>query len=354
MYDFKIYESLSEELKILWSKLEKKSNKNFFQSYDYIKSLVELENNLLKIVVVFINNEPVALFPLEIKKYFIFKVLQWIGTKKSDLCNPMISQNVDLCKNKDFFIKTWNNILAKIGKFDLIFFNNQPEKIQKTLNPFVDLFKTNSFSKVYQIFLPNNYESYINEIKLKDKAHHYELHRTSIKLNKLKENFNVTFVISDTHSDKIIFKEIIKKKINQLEFKNNKHNLDFTFIKVYENLIKKDKGKYLMFNIKVNDKIISSCFAIIFENTFYYYIPMLISNEYNNFKPGKILIIKLIKWCFENNIKIFDFGLGEEKYKKHFSNYSLNIHKYIHHRNLKGYFLSLILKLLFFYKTKRL
>ena len=81
---------------------------------------------------------------------------------------------------------------------------------------------------------------------------------------------------------------------------------------------------------------------------------MLISNEYNNFKPGKILIIKLIKWCFENNIKIFDFGLGEEKYKKHFSNYSLNIHKYIYHRNFKGYFLSLILKLLFFYKTKRL
>ena len=354
MYDFKIYESLSEELEILWSKLEKKSNKNFFQSYDYIKSLVELENNLLKIVVVFINNEPVAIFPLEIKKYFIFKVLQWIGTKKSDLCNPMISQNVDLCKNKDFFIKTWNNILAKIGKCDLIFFNNQPEKIQKTLNPFVDLFKTNSFSKVYQIFLPNDYESYINEIKLKDKAHHYELHRTSIKLNKLKENFNVSFVISDTHSEKIIFKEIIQKKINQLEFKNNKHNLDFTFIKLYENLIKKDKGKYFMFNIKVNDKIISSCFAIIFENTFYYYIPMLISKEYNNYKPGKILIIKLIKWCFENKIKTFDFGLGEENYKKHFSNYSLNIHKYIYYRNFKGYFLSLILKLLFFYKTKKL
>ncbi len=354
MYDFKIYESLTEELEILWIKLEKKSNKNFFQSFDYIKSLVELEKNLLRIVVVFTNNEPVAIFPFEIKNYFIFKVLQWIGTKKSDLCNPIILQNVDLHKDKDFFINTWNNILSKIGKFDLIFFNNQPEKIQKTINPFVELFNTYSFSKIYQIYLPNNFQSYINEIKLKNKAHHYELHRTSIKLNKLEENFNVTFEISDAYLDKIIFKNVIQKKIDQLELKNNKHNLDLKFIKVYENLIKKDKGKYFLFKIKVNNKIISSCFAIIFENTFYYYIPMLISNEYNNFKPGKILIIKLIKWCFENKIKIFDFGLGEENYKKHFSNYSLNIHKYIYYRNLKGYFLFLILKLLFFCKTKML
>ena len=112
MYDFKIYESLTEELEILWIKLEKKSNKNFFQSFDYIKSLVELEKNLLRIVVVFTNNEPVAIFPFEIKNYFIFKVLQWIGTKKSDLCNPIILQNVDLHKDKDFFLRL--NVLLLI------------------------------------------------------------------------------------------------------------------------------------------------------------------------------------------------------------------------------------------------
>ena len=64
----------------------------------------------------------------------------------------------------------------------------------------------------------------------------------------------------------------------------------------------------------------SRCFGFLYANTFYYYIPTVLPNSFNNYKPGKILIIQLIEWCIKNNIKKFDFGLGNEKYKKYFSN----------------------------------
>ena len=37
------------------------------------------------------NNEPIAIFPLEIKRYNQIKILQWIGTNQSDYCCPIIN-----------------------------------------------------------------------------------------------------------------------------------------------------------------------------------------------------------------------------------------------------------------------
>ena len=73
-------------------------------------------------------------------------------------------------------------------------------------------------------------------------------------------------------------------------------------------------------HLKINDKVVSRCFGIIFKEVFYYHIPTIYLSEFDRFKPGKILIIEIIKWCINNNIKRFDFGLGNEKYKKYFSN----------------------------------
>ena len=76
----------------------------------------------------------------------------------------------------------------------------------------------------------------------------------------------------------------------------------------------------------------------------------MMPNDYNNFKPGKILVLKIINWCIENKIKIFDFGLGEEKYKRNFSNHSLSLHRFIEYKSLLGKFLFLGMKIIFFNK----
>ena len=85
--------------------------------------------------------------------------------------------------------------------------------------------------------------------------------------------------------------------------------------------------------MKINNENVSSCVGIVLNNVYYYYIPMLVSKNYNNYKPGKILILKIIEWCYENKIKYFDFGLGDEKYKENFSNISIPLHRYIKHRS---------------------
>ena len=352
MYNYKIYEEISGECKKLWEEVEKNSCHNFFQSLEYIQEVIKKNKKiLLKIIIIFEDKNVVAILPLEIKSLFFFETLQWIGTEKSDYCNPIISKNFYNIIDKKNFIKLWDEILKKIGKFDIFFFNNQPLYIEELNNPFVNFFPTINFSNIYQIKLPDTYEKYKNNIRDKDKKHFYEIHRTSIKLSNLEKKSSLIFEVNNSFEKIFELKEIIRDKINLLKDKKIKNNLNTEFIDIYENLINLKKNKFFLMNLYVDNKIISSCFGILYKNIFYYFVPMLNSNDYNNFKPGKILILKIIEWSISKKINIFDFGLGNERYKKDFSNTNISLHRYLNYRTLRGYFVCKFLIL--FYKRLR-
>ena len=352
MYNYKIYEEISGECKKLWEEVEKNSCHNFFQSLEYIQEVIKKnKKTLLKIIIIFEDKNVVAILPLEIKSLFFFETLQWIGTEKSDYCNPIISKNFYNIIDKKNFIKLWDEILKKIGKFDIFFFNNQPLYIEELNNPFVNFFPTINFSNIYQIKLPDTFEDYKKIIREKDKKHFYEIHRTLIKLDNLKKNFEVKFYTDNLTNAELSLKEIIKSKIKQLKIEKKKHNLNIDFIDIYEKLNNLNNHNFIIAKLQVDNKIVSACFGIVYKNIFYYFIPILLTNNYSNFKIGKILLLKIIDWCISRKIKVFDFGLGAEKYKKYFSNSSTILHRYIDFKNFKGFFLFIFLRIIFYFKS---
>lgn len=79
-------------------------------------------------------------------------------------------------------------------------------------------------------------------------------------------------------------------------------------------------------------------------------MPVILNNDFNKFSPGKLLIYQLIEWSYANNYRIFDFGLGEENYKKYWSNDSLQLYDYLNYKTKKGIVLFFIFRLIKFIK----
>ena len=352
MYNFKIFETLTEECKKIWESTEKESSSTFFQNINYIEQLIKVNNNQTKIIMIFDDDKVLAILPLEIKKYFFISMLQWIGTRYADYCSPILSKNFDELYNKKEFDHVWSQILSKINGVDLVFLNNQLANLDSFVNPFVDCFKNTSFSEVYNIHISGDFDTYKKNIKKIDKKHAYEVHRTLIKYNKLNESSKVSLEVKDSYYDSIDLRSIIEEKKNQLFKKNINNKFDNSFVKVFEHLIKLKKTQFYMMSLKYEDQSISNCFGFKYKETFYYYIPTIPINSFDSFKPGKILIIKIIQWCIQNNIKTFDFGLGNEKYKKYFSNKEISLHRYLKYLTLKGSLACLVISLIL--KIKKL
>lgn len=88
-------------------------------------------------------------------------------------------------------------------------------------------------------------------------------------------------------------------------------------------------------------------YGIIFRKTYYYYIISNIRSVYDRYSPGRLLVHFLIRFCIKKKFFFFDFLLGDENYKKNWSNETNKIFYYIKVIKLKGWLNFYILKRIF-------
>ncbi len=340
---FKIFNKLDIDLEQKLKTIDKDYISHVFQQISFIKEYVKKNKLKFFFVAIYFEEKLSILIPLEIKKIFGVKILQYVGTKEFDYCSPIIS-NLASHIDETIFNETWKKILKSINGYDLIYFDKQPEKIQSFENPFVKYLKNTYLSKVYLIQLPNSNEEYIE--KFSDKKFFYELQRTTKKLNQ--EN-TVNFKILE-NDELINIRSLIVNKAASLNTKKIKHNLDEKFINYFVELKKRKKEIFNLSVLEIDKEIIAANLGFVYQNTFYYYMPTIFSDKYRKYSPGKVLIYYLIQWCIKNKIKIFDFGLGDEDYKKYWSNYKINLFRHFDHKGFKGLILLLLLKTFIFIK----
>ncbi len=340
---FKIFNEIDFDLEQKLKIIDKSSIYHVFQQISFIKEYVKKNKLKFFFIAIYFEERLSILIPLEIKKIFGVKILQYIGSKEFDYCSPIISNldnNIDAVK----FNETWKNILKSINGYDLIFFDKQPEKIQGCDNPIVKYLKNTFLSRVYLIKLPSSNEEYIE--KLSGQKFFNELQRTS---RKLQQDNIVNFKILG-NEDNLNIRSLMVNKANSLNKKNIKHILNEKFIDYFVELKKRKKEIFNLSVLEIDKEIIAANLGLVHQNTFYYYMPTIFSEKYKKYSPGKILIYNLIQWCIKNKIKIFDFGLGDEDYKKYWSNNKTNLFRHFDYRGFKGLVLLLFLKIYIFIK----
>ena len=322
--EIKIYNDISSELKNIWQHFEKKSCNHCFQSFSWLIYLISFFkkkkiNFLLQIVLIKKNDEVVAIFPFWIIDQFGLKVLKWIGNNYSDYNGPIISK--DFYYKKNDFLNDFDLIKKKLEKFDIIYFERQPSNILQLENPFFFYLKNLNTSKTYFIEAIN--KSYNPK---SSKKNFVFVHSNNI-LN-YKKYINI---ILDLKLLKFNKKIILKKNNNdQRSFYNELTNIESDNLKIYLSLL------------EFENQELSYNFGILYKNYFYYLIP-----AYRDFlkkiSPGKLLLYKILDWCFKNNVNVLDFGQGEEDYKKRLTDKYNYIGYYNYINSYKGYLFFIII-----------
>ena len=343
--NIKIYNNINNELEKDWLDFEKNSNLNIFQSFFFIKNFIKGKDEKYVFVVLSSSEKIFCILPLHINKKFGLKILQWIGTKELDYCGPLISNFQDFASNKKNFKQLWIRILKNFNDLDFIFLNKQLRKINTVENPFVIYLNNNIFSKIFSIHLNSNYEDYLKANK--NKKFLSEFQRTKKIL--ISEN-EVEFLDLDANNKVLNLDKIISQKAKYLEKRKIKHHLDNEMIELFNNL-KKEFSDYIKVGVlKINNEIIAASIGFIFRKRFYYYMPVIFSDKFSKFSPGKVLISHLIELSIKKRLKTFDFGLGDENYKKYWSNNVENISRHFDYKSLKGFAAYCALKVYIFVK----
>ena len=351
-YEIKIFSDIDPALKKDWENLELNSYNYCFQSYEWFENWVNNlrfnnQNYSLCIAVVKYKSKVICIFPFEIVEKFKLKILKWVGDNQSDYCSPILSKDYSFDKEK--FNYLFQEVLKVIKNIDIVYLIKQPENIYGLKNPFVLFLNNHLDSKTYYILLPKKWEDYNNQI-LKKNFHIQNLR----KKKSLKKIGNLKFKILNNKEEKIkILDKVFIQKNIRLTAKGTKDILkqhDLNFYKEFERKNLKNLKTQLSY-LALDNEIMSIHWGIIYKKRFYYLLPSIKDSKFNKYSPGRLLVSLLIRWSISKKLEVFDFTLGEESYKKSWSNKDSYLYNYVKLNTLKGLYLFPLIKFKLFLKS---
>lgn len=141
------------------------------------------------------------------------------------------------------------------------------------------------------------------------------------------------------------FKKLLEKRFTDKQITNNNLNPDeWTFYHdvAFPMILEKKASLFVVYQGSNPIAITLNYFS---ENILFHGITVF-DIDYSKFHLGKIALLNLFSWSFENNIHIFDFSKGHFDYKTHWMNksYDFGYHVYYNRTSLRSKLIAFIIK----------
>ncbi len=124
------------------------------------------------------------------------------------------------------------------------------------------------------------------------------------------------------------FKELLVKRFADKKVTNNnleKQEWDFYQEMAYPMILEKKAGLFVIYD---HDQPIAVTLNYFSEDVLFDAITVF-DIDYSKFHLGSINIMKLLEWCLQHDVKIFDFSKGYFDYKKRWANKAYDFHYHV-------------------------
>lgn len=339
-----------EEARLVWETFEKQGDCYAFQSYNWLKTWYDTVGIYasLKVCIVLIETpvgEPVMLLPLGIEDRSSISRLIWLGGLITDYNAPILSSDYSKQLSEQTFHEIWKKIMESLPSFDIIWFERMPEFVNKQRNPFLKLSCSPNASSAHFSHLKGTFESFY-------RAHRNAKSISTLKRNqrRLKEHGELVFSIAKNDKDIDCFME---KMIHQKSRSYAEMGVPILFEKQgYRDFfyaVSKNHIKDCFIHLSaltLDDRILATHWGLVYKKRFYHLLPTYEQCELTKYSLGNILLWNLLEWGLDNNIEIYDFTVGDEPYKFHWSDQELKLYDYYRPNTITGVFYITPLKIM--------
>lgn len=334
-YSIKILDKLNNSIIEKW-KNSNISKENFFSTYDWHNTFYEIYKQKKYYFIIFYKNEKECLLlPLVKSKKIFFNYLIYNGFPFNDKSDFIIINNYEFdIKDFEFFLKIFINHLHKL---DFLLINNVSKL--SYLNLFLKKKKI-VYETLYNYQI-NNFSNYKFDF---NKKFNFDTQR-QIKRSKQKYK-NVSFHVCDKKNDiEEVLNFFIKNKELQIKSTGNFNYLNnIKSINNFKYMFQLLGNKIHYSCLKFDQRIVACHIGYLDEKIFYYIFPTY-DKSVSNLSPGNILLFYLLR-SLDSKIKIFDFTVGNEEYKKRISNQIYQSENIFYPISKKSYFIKYFFNLI--------
>ena len=317
-YSIEVHETLEAAEKD-WRHLEQEGEYFAFQTYFWVKSWHELIGTKLGVspqVVVLRtpDGEAAMVIPLGIRRERGLRHLSFLAHDLSDYQGPLMAKGVGERVAGDF-AALWSKVISRLPSVDLINFRRMPNVIGNAPNPFVQLQGATQTERAYAAHLPPSFEEFL---KGKRKA----IHRDSLrKLRRLAEIGEVAFeIVKDPGKiEKVVEIMAYQKGPNYIQSLGFNWFVSMPEAKAFYARIGAMQSGHLHGHVSimtVGGVVVSTHVGMVSRDRFYMLLPSYAGGEWYKYSTGRLLLEHLMKTSIDDGCAVFDYTVGDDAYKK--------------------------------------
>jgi CelD/BcsL family acetyltransferase involved in cellulose biosynthesis len=327
-----------DEIGAEWRSFERHADHTAFQSFDWLthwQRHVGAARGTLPAIVVGHELDGEILFILQfaIETLGPIRRLTWLGSQLCDYNAPLLAGHFSARVSAERFFLAWREVIELLrshrhSRFDLIDLQKMPECVGEQRNPFIDLNVRPHPSGAYVAALGRNWEELYAA-----KRSGPTRKRERRQLRQLAEHGTVRFIdVEDADDRARTLTTLFEQKSRALA----RMGVDNLFLKpgrreFFLGLASDPALRRLVHisRLDVGARTAAAAVGLKFRNCYYLILSSYEDGELARCGPGRAHLHELLRHATEQGYAHFDFTVGDEPYKRDWSDTELKLYDYL-------------------------
>ena len=344
-----VYENLSA-IERDWRAFEPHADCTVFQSFDWLATWqrhIGARNGVRPAIVVARDGEGTILFllPLAVRPAGFARELTWLGSELCDYNAPLLAATFSTRIDARRFMALWENIARCLQDnprlhYDSIILTKMPETVGAQQNPMRHLGGTINASGAYLTHLTGDWETFYTAKRSSATRRH-----DRSKRRRLAEFGEVKFVNPAGDSETLRTLDALMAQKARWFARMGVANLFAKpgYAEFYRALATDPATRHLVHvsRLDVGATAAAVNFGLTYRDCYYHMLASYDDGEVSRFGPGAAHLLDLLHLAIDREFRIFDFTIGDERYKRDWCDTELKLYDFIAAATWRGALVAL-------------
>lgn len=322
-----------------WQELAARSPHYVFQAYDYVALWYETVGVVERIdpLIVCIadsDGRTRCIIPLGIQRRRGHRLLVFLGGDHTDYNAPLCDAEFAAACDREPFDRLWDAVLASLPRVDIVGLQRMPELLPGMTNPMIreQHARPGPDAAHSASPLPASFAAFAAQ---RDAKYLADTRRQRRRLEGLGP---VTFNSASAGREAA---EIIDTMLRQ-----KRRQREAIGMAGWEPHVERfyrancgtpvAGGRLIASRLRVGDETVATNFGLIYAGRFYGLVMAYEGGRWARYSPGRILLQCLVEWCISEGLETFDFTVGDEGYKRFWTDNTLRLYESIYPSTPRG------------------
>lgn len=325
------------DVEALWRRFERVADCTPYQTFDWLAAWqrhVGVCDGARPVIAVasFADGEPAFLLPLAVEPSGATRRLCWLGQDLNDYNAPILAKDFAQRVTPDRFVAAWREVRARIQRepalrHGWIEFQKMPPDVGGQANPFCHLAVAANPSGAHSAGLAGDWNQFYT-----DKRSSATRRRDRIKRKHLSAFGDISFITeADPRDIARTLQTLMQQKSRQFAHRGISDMFarpgwrEF-FVDVAVNPA--TRPIVHVSRVQIGEVCAAANLGLVFGGTYYHMVASYDEGEVSRYGPGALHLRELLAYAIGRGLRRFDFTIGDEPYKREWSDSAATLWDY--------------------------